>query len=94
MELKATSVLLLVCITFIILTSTEVDAVPSCCLKVSKRIRKDQIRLAYKHEIQHRSGVCDIDAVILYVGKKRICADPRVLIHMGIPKRSHKPKRI
>ncbi|XP_052418688.1 uncharacterized protein LOC127963065 isoform X2 [Carassius gibelio] len=92
MELKATSVLLLVCITFIILTSTEVDAVPSCCLRVSKRIHNDQIRSAYKHEIQHRSGVCNIDAVILYIGKKRICADIRILNRLKKLKKNHKPK--
>ncbi|XP_059360318.1 C-C motif chemokine 28-like [Carassius carassius] len=93
MELKATSVLLLVCVTFIILTSTEADAIPNCCLRVSKHIRNDQIRSAYKHKIQHKSGVCDIDAVILYVGKKQICADPRVLIRMKKLEKNHKPKR-
>ncbi|XP_026124529.1 C-C motif chemokine 28-like [Carassius auratus] len=94
MELKATSVLLLVCITFIILTSTEVDAIPSCCLRVSKGMHPRQIRLVSEYMIQHKSGVCDIDAVILYVGKKRFCADLGVLKRLKKLKKNHKPKRI
>ncbi|RXN28641.1 UDP-N-acetylglucosamine UDP-glucose GDP-mannose transporter [Labeo rohita] len=63
MELKAKAVLLLVCVTIIILTSTEVDAI-ACCLTVSK-IPNRMLAFVSKHQIQERSGVCDIDAVIL-----------------------------
>uniref|UniRef100_A0A8C2EHQ9 Chemokine interleukin-8-like domain-containing protein n=1 Tax=Cyprinus carpio TaxID=7962 RepID=A0A8C2EHQ9_CYPCA len=93
MELKTTSVLLLICVTIIILTSTEVDAIPSCCLRVSKYIRREDLRSVSKYEIQHKSGVCEIDAVILHIRKKLICADLRVLPRLKRLKKNHKPKR-
>ncbi|XP_042585134.1 C-C motif chemokine 28-like [Cyprinus carpio] len=93
MELKTTSVLLLICVTIIILTSTEVDAIASCCLRVSKHIRRDDLRLVSKYEIQHKSGVCEIDAVVLHIKKKWICADLRVLKRLKKLKKNNKPKR-
>ncbi len=41
-----------------------VDAIPRCCVRVSKYIPRDMLCSVSKHEIQHRSGVCDIDAVV------------------------------
>ncbi|KAK2899210.1 hypothetical protein Q8A67_010628 [Cirrhinus molitorella] len=81
MELKATSVLLLVCVTtIIILTSTEVDAI-SCCLNItpSKMIPKRMLVSVSKHQIQDKSGRCDIDAVILFIKRKLVCTDHAVL---------------
>ncbi|XP_016111285.1 C-C motif chemokine 28-like [Sinocyclocheilus grahami] len=93
MELKATSVLLLVCVTIIILTSAEVDAIPSCCVSVSKNIPRSKLRLVSKYEIQRKSGVCDIDALILHIRRKWICADLGVLRRLEKLKKNHKPKR-
>ncbi|XP_058640908.1 C-C motif chemokine 27a [Onychostoma macrolepis] len=93
MELRASSVLLLFCVTIIILTSTEVDAIPSCCVRVSKNIPWNTLCLMSNHEIQHRSGPCDIDAVILYINNKRICADFGVLKRLKKLKKHCKPKR-
>ncbi|XP_016363041.1 C-C motif chemokine 28-like [Sinocyclocheilus anshuiensis] len=93
MELKATSVLLLVCVTIIILTSTEVDAIPSCCLTVSKKISKRMMQSVSRVKIQNKSGRCDIDAVVLFIQKKRICADLEVLRFLKKLKKNHKPKR-
>ncbi|KAA0714479.1 hypothetical protein E1301_Tti022093 [Triplophysa tibetana] len=75
MELKATCVLLLImCVT--IFTSTEGL---SCCLDVSNRIHPKLLRNVSRYEIQKKSGICDIDAVILHIDHRRICARLRVL---------------
>uniref|UniRef100_A0A8C1WTJ9 Chemokine interleukin-8-like domain-containing protein n=1 Tax=Cyprinus carpio TaxID=7962 RepID=A0A8C1WTJ9_CYPCA len=73
--------------------SVMLDAIASCCLRVSKHIRRDDLRLVSKYEIQHKSGVCEIDAVILHIRKKLICADLRVLPRLKRLKKNHKPKR-
>ncbi|XP_059379639.1 C-C motif chemokine 28-like [Carassius carassius] len=96
MELKATSVLILVCFTIIIiLTSTEVDAIPSCCLTVTKKISKRMLKSVSRHMIQNRSGGCDIDALVLFTKNKIICADLKVLEKLEKLKKmkNHKPKR-
>ncbi|XP_073675673.1 C-C motif chemokine 27a [Garra rufa] len=94
MELKATSVLLLVCVTtIIILTSTEVDAIPKCCLRVSKHIPKRMLVSVHKYEIQDKSGSCDIDALILFTKKQRICADLKVLKRLKKLRKTHKAKQ-
>ncbi|XP_042586321.1 uncharacterized protein LOC109107405 [Cyprinus carpio] len=69
------------------------DAIASCCLRVSKHIRRDDLRLVSKYEIQHKSGVCEIDAVVLHIKKKWICADLRVLKRLKKLKKNNKPKR-
>uniref|UniRef100_A0A8C1DNN2 Chemokine interleukin-8-like domain-containing protein n=3 Tax=Cyprinus carpio TaxID=7962 RepID=A0A8C1DNN2_CYPCA len=93
MELKATSVLLLVCVTIIILTSTKVDAIPSCCLTAPQRISNHMLRSVSRYMIQERSGGCDIDALVLYIQKRRICADLKVLKLLKKLKKNHKPKK-
>uniref|UniRef100_A0A8C1QNM0 Chemokine interleukin-8-like domain-containing protein n=1 Tax=Cyprinus carpio TaxID=7962 RepID=A0A8C1QNM0_CYPCA len=71
----------------------ELDAIPSCCLRVSKYIRREDLHSVSKYEIQHKSGVCEIDAVVLHIRKKLICADLRVLPRLKRLKKNHKPKR-
>uniref|UniRef100_A0A8C2EHD4 Chemokine interleukin-8-like domain-containing protein n=1 Tax=Cyprinus carpio TaxID=7962 RepID=A0A8C2EHD4_CYPCA len=70
-----------------------VDAIASCCLRVSKYIRREDLHSVSKYEIQQKSGVCEIDAVVLHIKKKRICADLRVLPRLKKLKKNHKPKR-
>ncbi|XP_043103669.1 C-C motif chemokine 27a [Puntigrus tetrazona] len=96
MKLRTTSVLPLafVVVTIIILTSTEVDGIPSCCVRLSKNIPRSKLRLVTKHEMQLKSGVCDIDAAILHVGKQRICVHPKVLKLLKRLKKQRKAKRI
>ncbi|XP_051508690.1 C-C motif chemokine 27a [Myxocyprinus asiaticus] len=76
MELKTTSLLLLV-LCAAILTSTE-GAIPKCCVELSKNIPRQMLLKVSKYEIQTKYGVCDIDAVIIHLNGKRICAHPKV----------------
>ncbi|XP_051965132.1 C-C motif chemokine 28-like [Xyrauchen texanus] len=78
MELKRTSLLLLV-LCAAILTSTEV-VIPNCCVRVSGRIPRQMLRRVSRYEIQTKSGACDIDAVILHIkGHRPLCAHPKEL---------------
>ncbi|KAK2899209.1 hypothetical protein Q8A67_010627 [Cirrhinus molitorella] len=89
MEHKATSVLLLICITtIIILTSTEVDAI-RCCLRSipSKMIPKRMLVSVSKHYILDKSGICGIDAVILFTKRNQFCTDHAVLDRLNKLKR-------
>nr|AXF84133.1 chemokine ligand 27a [Ctenopharyngodon idella] len=94
MKLKATSLLLLMCVDIIILTSNEAGAIPSCCLNVSKNIPQDILRAVTKYEMQSKAGRCEIDALILHARnkKKLICAHPRLLKIMKRLKKNYKPK--
>ncbi|KAI7798301.1 C-C motif chemokine 28 precursor, partial [Triplophysa rosa] len=75
-ELKATCALLLLITCVTIFTSTEGFA---CCLDVSRKIPQKLLRKVSRYEMQTKSGVCDIDAVILHTDHKKICAHLRVL---------------
>ncbi|XP_056585739.1 C-C motif chemokine 27a [Triplophysa dalaica] len=76
MELKATCALLLLIMCVTIFTSTEGFA---CCLDVSNKIPPKLLRKVSRYEKQKKSGTCDIDAVVLYIDHRRICAHHRVL---------------
>ncbi|ROL53729.1 hypothetical protein DPX16_2450 [Anabarilius grahami] len=93
MELKATSLLLLMCVGIIILTSNEAGAIPRCCLTVSKKIPREVLRAVTIYETQSKSGSCEIDALILHTRnrKKLFCAHPR--LGKVLKKLKKKPKR-
>ncbi|KAK9971166.1 hypothetical protein ABG768_027057 [Culter alburnus] len=92
MELKATSLLLLMCVGIIILTSNEAGAIPRCCLTVTKRIPREVLRAVTTYETQSKSGRCEIDALILHIrnGKKPLCAHPK--LRKVLKKLKKKPK--
>ncbi|ROL53730.1 UDP-N-acetylglucosamine/UDP-glucose/GDP-mannose transporter [Anabarilius grahami] len=77
MELKATSLLLLMCVA-IILTSNEAGVFPRCCSIVFRRIPRDILKAVTTYEIQ--SGYCETDALILYFRHRKglICVHPRL----------------
>ncbi|KAK9971165.1 hypothetical protein ABG768_027056 [Culter alburnus] len=91
MELKATSLLLLICVA-IIHTSDEAGAIPRCCMTVTKRIPREVLRAVTTHETQSKSGRCEIDALILHIrnGKKPLCAHPK--LRKVLKKLKKKPK--
>ncbi|XP_067268917.1 C-C motif chemokine 27a [Pseudorasbora parva] len=98
MELKATSLLLLICIAIIILSAEgDTSAIPTCCLTVSKKLPWAMLRKVTKYDIQSRSGRCEIDALILYIGKRKVCAHPKVKKALQKAKKkfrkNHKPKK-
>ncbi|TRZ03148.1 hypothetical protein DNTS_014541 [Danionella cerebrum] len=72
MEFRSTSLLLLVCVSLVILTSTKGKIQP-CCLAVSRGIPHWKLHQVVAYEIQRQSGHCEIDAVILYMKKRKIC---------------------
>ncbi|XP_051950984.1 C-C motif chemokine 28-like [Xyrauchen texanus] len=76
MELKRTSLVLLV-LCAAILTSTE-GGIPNCCVKLSKNIPKHLLLQVSRYEIQTRYGACDMDAVIIHLKGKILCAHPKL----------------
>ncbi|XP_076125906.1 C-C motif chemokine 27a [Alosa pseudoharengus] len=84
MDFRGVTLLLLVISA--VLLSTD-GHLPKCCVAVSKRIPTKMIRNMQRFEKQSSSGLCDIDAIIIYVkmprtkGKKdkRICAHPNAM---------------
>ncbi|XP_047655958.1 C-C motif chemokine 27a [Tachysurus fulvidraco] len=76
MERQAAAVLLLL-LCVIIITTTE-GFTPNCCIKTAHKIPRNLIRKADKYEIQSEGGLCEIKALILYVGKKKLCFDPKM----------------
>ncbi|XP_055023279.2 C-C motif chemokine 27a [Misgurnus anguillicaudatus] len=92
MELKATCVLLLLILCVTIFTSTA-DGIPRCCVTVSKKIRRSDLQKVSKYDLQKKNGRCDIDAVILYIKQKKICADPKILGRLKKIKKKNNPKK-
>ncbi|XP_065126416.2 C-C motif chemokine 27a [Paramisgurnus dabryanus] len=92
MELKATCVLLLLILCVTIFTSTA-DGIPRCCVKVSKKIQSSDLKKVSRYDIQKRNGRCDIDAVILYIKQKKICADPKILRRLKKFRKKNNPKK-
>ncbi|XP_056097932.1 C-C motif chemokine 27a [Rhinichthys klamathensis goyatoka] len=78
MELKATSLLLLTCVAIIILTEASTNAIPTCCLAVTGKIPRQKLHHVKRYDTQSRSGRCEIDALILHIGKRKICAHPKL----------------
>ncbi|KAK7136421.1 hypothetical protein R3I94_014915 [Phoxinus phoxinus] len=93
MELKASSLLLLMCVSIIILTEAGTNALPRCCLDISRGIPRDMLSRVRKYEIQSRSGRCEIDALILHIEHKKICAHPKLRKLLDKIKKYRKPKQ-
>ncbi|XDV49675.1 hypothetical protein PO909_018882 [Leuciscus waleckii] len=93
MELKATSLLLLTCVAIIILTEVDANAIPTCCLTLSRSIPRQTLRQVKRYDIQSRSGRCEIDALILHIRDKKICAHPKLRKVLQKLKRNRKPNK-
>ncbi|XP_062400099.1 C-C motif chemokine 27a [Sardina pilchardus] len=80
MDLRGFTLLLLVIAT--VLLSAD-GSPPKCCVAVSKHIPRKMIGKVIRYEKQSSSGLCDIDALILYIktSKKvrKVCAHPKVM---------------
>ncbi|KAG1930286.1 C-C motif chemokine 27a [Pimephales promelas] len=93
MELKATSLLLLTCVAIIILTEASTNAIPTCCLAVTRKIPRQKLRQVQRYYIQSRSGRCEIDALIMHIKNRKICAHPKLKRVLDKIKKNRKHKR-
>ncbi|XP_062854795.1 C-C motif chemokine 27a [Trichomycterus rosablanca] len=76
MECRAAALVLLVLCAFIF-TFSE-GYIPNCCLNTSKRISYRVSKRITRYDVQTDTGSCDIKALILHVGKERLCIDPQL----------------
>ncbi|KAK2837775.1 hypothetical protein Q5P01_014987 [Channa striata] len=76
MDLKVA--LAIVCLCAVAITTTEAG-IPKCCISTKSHIPLEILRRAYKVEWQDGAGVCDIDAVLLYIKRnpRPICLNPK-----------------
>ncbi|XP_057177662.1 C-C motif chemokine 27b [Triplophysa rosa] len=49
---------------------------PTCCIETTRIPLKLLVKVD-KYDVQTSRGACDINALVLHVGHKRYCADPR-----------------
>ncbi|XP_018614630.1 C-C motif chemokine 28 [Scleropages formosus] len=75
MDLRLAAVLLLLCATF---TISE-GGIPRCCVKISQKIPQRLLKHVEKYDFQTSSGFCDIPALVLYMKRKKFCADPSLI---------------
>ncbi|KAK2840998.1 hypothetical protein Q7C36_012577 [Tachysurus vachellii] len=78
MDRQAVAVLLLLLCVIIITTTTTEGFTPNCCIETAPKINRKIIRKADKYEIQSEGGLCEMKALILYVGTKKYCFDPKM----------------
>ncbi|TWW60605.1 hypothetical protein D4764_05G0006950 [Takifugu flavidus] len=76
MDLKVVAVL--ICLSAFAISSTQA-AIPGCCINTRKSIPINVLRKVNRWTVQSSGGACDIDALILHVGEKRICVDQTAL---------------
>ncbi|XP_073467709.1 C-C motif chemokine 27 [Aquarana catesbeiana] len=48
----------------------------SCCTQLAKHLPKNLLKNVTKVRFQKRDGICNLRAIVLYVGKKQKCMDP------------------
>ncbi|XP_077457562.1 C-C motif chemokine 27a [Stigmatopora argus] len=72
MDLKAAVVTF--CLVALVINSTE-GGISKCCINTRKTVPKQVLAKVQRWYMQYSSGLCDIDALVLYVGvwKKPIC---------------------
>ncbi|XP_017322713.1 C-C motif chemokine 27a isoform X1 [Ictalurus punctatus] len=95
MELRTAAVLLLFLCASIFIT-TEAGLIPNCCLSTRDKISRIKIKNAQKYDLQSDAGPCEVKALILHVGKKRFCLDPKLekMVKRGMRKMNmHGPKQ-
>uniref|UniRef100_A0A673YVT8 C-C motif chemokine 28-like n=1 Tax=Salmo trutta TaxID=8032 RepID=A0A673YVT8_SALTR len=51
--------------------------IPKCCVKTSMDIPTNLLRKVERAEMQLSNGVCEINALILHVKGKKLCAHPK-----------------
>ncbi|XP_005999084.1 C-C motif chemokine 28-like [Latimeria chalumnae] len=73
MELKVAALFTVVATVVVNLS----EGMPKCCTETSSNISKRLLEKVKTFKIQKQDGVCDIEAVVLYVANRELCADPR-----------------
>ncbi|KAF7695235.1 hypothetical protein HF521_006958 [Silurus meridionalis] len=76
MEPRTAVMLLLLCATIL----TTEGLIPKCCLKTTNMIKQKTILKAQRYYIQSDAGLCEIKALVLHVGRKNMCLDPKLEI--------------
>ncbi|XP_051972881.1 C-C motif chemokine 27b [Xyrauchen texanus] len=64
---------------FLSITFSAVQgATPKCCIATMKRFPLELLQSVKKYDIQSSQGSCDIDALVLHVKDKRLCAERKM----------------
>uniref|UniRef100_A0A8C8RAU2 C-C motif chemokine n=1 Tax=Pelusios castaneus TaxID=367368 RepID=A0A8C8RAU2_9SAUR len=74
MDLKLAS--LFAALALVVVHTSEATLFPvvfNCCTEVSQHVPRRLLQKVQKFEIQKDDGVCNLQAVILYVNHKRLC---------------------
>ncbi|PWA15822.1 hypothetical protein CCH79_00008895 [Gambusia affinis] len=92
MDLKV--VLVVVFLSALAITSTNAF-IPSCCIS-TKTFTRNLLLKVERWERQYGDGICDIDALVLYMkGRRRpVCADPQQFNILKRIQRMQQTKRI
>nr|ACI68179.1 C-C motif chemokine 28 precursor [Salmo salar] len=92
MDLRVMVMLLFLCA--LAITTTE-GGIPKCCVTTSMNIPTNVPRKVERAEMQRSNGVCDINALVLHVKGKKLCAHPKVKrkLKRMQRKKDGKPKR-
>nr|ACI66569.1 C-C motif chemokine 28 precursor [Salmo salar] len=92
MDLRVMVMLLFLCA--LAITTTE-GGIPKCCVATSMNIPTNVLRKVERAEMQRSNGVCDINALVLHVKGKKLCAHPKVKrkLKRMQRKKDGKPKR-
>ncbi|KAM9464594.1 C-C motif chemokine 27a [Salvelinus alpinus] len=75
MDLRVPVLLLFLCALAI---KTTEGGIPKCCVKTSMDIPTNLLRKVERAEMQLSNGVCEINALILHVKGKKLCAHPKL----------------
>ncbi|NXN93229.1 CCL28 protein, partial [Rhinopomastus cyanomelas] len=66
----------------------------NCCMKISDEIPKGILRRVERFEIQKTDGLCHLEAVILYIEKRKFCVSPWIRrVTKWMKKNKHKIPR-
>ncbi|XP_038859174.1 C-C motif chemokine 27a [Salvelinus namaycush] len=75
MDLRVMVMLLFLCA--LAVTTTE-GGIPKCCVTTSMDIPPNVLRKVERAEMQRSNGACEINALVLHVKGKKLCAHPKV----------------
>ncbi|XP_040191559.1 C-C motif chemokine 27 [Rana temporaria] len=64
----------------------------SCCTKLAKHIPKNLLKNVMKVRFQKRDGLCNLRAIVLYVGRQQKCVDPNNKALIGWIKKARPAK--
>ncbi|NXU52478.1 CCL28 protein, partial [Turnix velox] len=65
-------------LTLLLLFLALFPGVFSCCTKISDEIPKGILRRVERFEMQRADGLCHLEAVILYIERRKFCVSPRI----------------